>query len=114
MIYTAESTSSSGLVGIDRKTVSNSVGEWVTGMAHTNGLEGFASRFKHASHGTYHPLSKKYLNLYIDEFADTYNIRELEMFTYQSNLLPQEKEEAGSFPGILPGNLVDLYSPPLN
>ncbi len=75
--YTDESRSYSGLVDLHHETVTHSVGEWISGMAHTNGLRGFWSRFKHAYHGTYYQLSRKHLNRYIQEFAGKYNIRKL-------------------------------------
>ena len=42
--------------GIDRdhRTVRHSVGEYVDGMAHTNGLESFWSLLKRGYHGTFH------------------------------------------------------------
>ena len=54
-----------GMIGMQHETVKHSVGEWVNGMAHTNGLESFWSMFKRAYHGTYHHLSKKHLQRYV-------------------------------------------------
>jgi len=78
MVYTDESTFYKGLVDMGHESVTHSVGEWVNGMAHTNGLEGFWSRFKRAYHGTYHQLSRKYLNSYVEEFSGKHNIREMD------------------------------------
>ena len=75
-VYSDGSTSYRGLVGMHHEAVTHSVGEWVSEMAHTNGLEGFWSHFKRAFHGTYHHLSKKHLNRYVQEFAGKHNIRE--------------------------------------
>ena len=38
---------------MQHETIKHSVGEWVNGMAHTNGLKSFRSMFKQAYHGTY-------------------------------------------------------------
>ena len=87
MVYTDESTSYLGLLEMDHETVTHSVGEWVNGMAHTNGLEGFWSHFKRAFHGTYHQLSKKHLNLYIQEFAGKHNIREMDTLSQMQHVV---------------------------
>ena len=73
-----ESTSYLGLVGTDHEAFTHSVDEWVNGMARTNGSEGFWLHFERAFHGTYHQLSKKHLNKYIQEFSGKHNIREMD------------------------------------
>ena len=52
------------------------VAEYVRGMAHTNGMESFWSMLKRAHVGTYHKLSPKHLNRYVQEFAGKHNIRD--------------------------------------
>ena len=47
------------------------------GMVHTNGIESFWSMLKRAYVGTYHKLSPKHLNRYVQEFAGKHNIRDL-------------------------------------
>ena len=54
----------------------HSVGEYVREMAHTNGVESFWSTLKRAHKGTFHRLSPKHLNHYIQEFAGKHNLRE--------------------------------------
>ena len=58
------------------ETVKHSVSEFVNGMAHTQGIESFWSMFKRAYKGTFHKISPKHLQRYIDEFAGKHNIRE--------------------------------------
>jgi transposase-like protein len=41
----------------------------------TNTIEGFWSQLKRSIHGTYHAVSPKYLQLYVDEFSYRYNHR---------------------------------------
>ena len=57
--------------GLPRKheAVKHSVGEYVRGMAHTNGMESFWSMLKRAHMGTFHKLSPKHLERYVQEFA---------------------------------------------
>ena len=56
--------------------VNHSVSEYVRGQAHTNGIESFWATLKRAHMGTYHQISPKHLQRYIDEFAGRHNIRD--------------------------------------
>ena len=57
-------------------TVKHSVAEFVNGMAHTNGIESFWSMLKRAHMGTFHKISPKHLDRYVQEFAGKHNFRE--------------------------------------
>lgn len=50
-------------------------GEYVHGAVHTQTIEGFWSMIKRGIMGTYHKVSKKYLQLYVNEFEFRYNNR---------------------------------------
>ncbi len=56
--------------------VRHSEGEYVCGAIHTNTIEGFWSMVKRGIIGTFHKVSKKYLQLYVNEFEFRYNNRE--------------------------------------
>lgn len=58
-------------------SVKHSVGEYVRGMVHTNGIESFWSMLKRAHKGTFHKLSPKHLQRYVDEFVGRHNVRDL-------------------------------------
>ena len=60
----------------DHESVRHSVGEYVDGMAHTNGIESFWSMLKRANKGVYHKISAKHLQRYVDEFAGRHGVRE--------------------------------------
>ena len=75
-IYTDEHTSYRGLP--NHTTVKHSAGEFVNGMAHTNGVESFWSLLKRGYHGTFHKMSVKHLDRYVQEFAGRHNVRELD------------------------------------
>jgi transposase-like protein len=62
-------------VGISHTTVNHSKLEYVRGIAHTNTIEGFWSQLKRSVDGTYHAVSPKYLQSYVDEFVFRYNYR---------------------------------------
>ena len=80
--------------GISRQheAVKHSVGEYVRGMAHTNGMESFWSMLKRAHVGTFHKLSPKHLNRYVQEFAAKHNIRD-------SGTLAQMRDTVGRMIG---------------
>ena len=58
--------------------VAHSVGEYVRGQAHTNGIESFWAMLKRGYVGTYHQLSPKHLHRYVNEFAGRHNQRPLD------------------------------------
>ncbi len=77
-IYTDEHR---GYIGIEgdfykHETVKHSVGEYVNGQAHTNGIESFWALLKRGYHGTHHHMSEKHLHRYVNEFAGRHNVRE--------------------------------------
>ncbi len=73
-VYTDEATAYHG-VAKSHESVKHSVGEYVRDMAHTNGVESFWSMLKRAHKGTFHKMSAKHLNRYVQEFAGKHNMR---------------------------------------
>lgn len=57
--------------------VKHGQGEFVSGKAHTNTIEGFWSLLKRGIIGIYHFVSKKHLQYYVDEFVFRYNLRKI-------------------------------------
>ena len=66
-VFTDNNTAYNGLK--NKESVNHSIGEYVRGMVHTNGIESFWSIFKRAHKGTYHKMSPKHLQRYVDEFV---------------------------------------------
>ena len=60
----------------DHATVKHSLSEYVNGDIHTNGIESLWSMLKRAHKGTFHKLSPKHLDRYVQEFASRQNLRE--------------------------------------
>ena len=58
------------------QTVRHGVKEYVRGMVHTNGVESFWAGLKRAHKGTFHKISPKHLNRYVQEFAAKHNMRD--------------------------------------
>ncbi|MCY4101458.1 MAG: IS1595 family transposase [Rhodobacteraceae bacterium] len=71
--YTDESRSYKGLT--HHSTVNHSAREFVDGMVHTNGIESFWSMLKRSHKGTFHKMSPKHLQRYVDEFVGRHNLR---------------------------------------
>ena len=76
MVYTDGATALKGRE--KHEVVKHSVGEFVRGMAHTNGVESFWSMLKRGHTGIYHRMSPKHLQRYVNEFAGRNNLRELD------------------------------------
>lgn len=60
------------------EVVNHSALEYVRGDVHTNGAESFWSMLKRAHKGTFHKMSPKHLNRYVQEFAGKHNLRDLD------------------------------------
>ena len=73
-VFTDEASAYKG-VPRPHEAVNHSVGEYVRGMAHTNGMESFWAMLKRGYQGTFHKFSEKHLPRYVAEFAGRHNIR---------------------------------------
>jgi transposase-like protein len=56
--------------------VNHAAEEWVRGNVHTNGAESAWSLFKRSIVGSYHQISAKHMDAYLDEFEWRFNGRE--------------------------------------
>jgi transposase-like protein/ribosomal protein L37AE/L43A len=61
--------------GYKHKEVNHSAKQYVKGNVHTNTIEGFWSQLKRSINGTYHAVSPKYLQNYVNEFSYRYETR---------------------------------------
>ena len=71
----------------NHEAVKHSVGEYVNGLAHTNGVESFWSMLKRAHKGTFHNLSRKHLQRYVNEFAGRQNIRDMDTIDQMGHIV---------------------------
>ncbi len=67
-------------IGYYHDSVNHSAGEYGRGVVHTNTIEGFWGQLKRSIDGTYHCVSRKYLQLYLNEFVYRYNHRQAPVF----------------------------------
>ena len=75
-VYTDEARAYIGIHCV-HEVVKHSVGEYVRGMASTNGMESFWSMLKRGYIGVYHSMSPKHLHRYVAEFEGRHNCRPL-------------------------------------
>ena len=59
----------------NHEVVKHGIGQYVDGMAHTNGMESFWSLLKRGYHGIYHQMSPTHLHRYVSEFEGRHNDR---------------------------------------
>ena len=76
-VYTDEAAAYKG-INRPHEAVAHSAGEYVRGMAHTNGLESHWALFKRGIDGTFHHLSFKHLQRYASEFSGRHNDRPMD------------------------------------
>lgn len=69
-----------GRRGYSHTTVNHSRLEYVRGNVSTNAAEGFWSQLKRSIDGTYHAVSPRYLQYYLDEFSFRYSHRGVALY----------------------------------
>ncbi len=76
-VYTDELASYLGIEDDDTRhaTVNHRAEEWVVGDVHTNGIEGVWSLFKRSVVGTFHKMSAKHMDRYLEELEWRFNNR---------------------------------------
>ena len=74
-VYSDDSSAYESL-RFDHDTVKHSLSEYVRGDVHTNGIESLWSMLKRAHKGTFHKMSPKHLDRYVQEFASRHNLRD--------------------------------------
>ena len=76
-IYTDELKSYLGIADENtrQETVRHSLEEWIVGDIHTNSIEGVWSLFKRLIVGTFHKMSVKHLDRYLEELEWRFNNR---------------------------------------
>ena len=77
-IYTDDNPGYNGCgdANTEHQSVNHSAEEWVRGDVHTNGIEGVWSLFKRSIVGSYHQVSAKHLDSYLEEFEWRFNQRD--------------------------------------
>jgi len=87
-IYTDEWPAYLGVADKDTRheTINHGAEEWVRGDIHTNGIESVWSLLKRSIIGSYHKVSHKHLDAYLDELEHRFNNRN-NKFLFRDTLL---------------------------
>ena len=85
-VYTDEAKAYSRLP-FPHESVKHSVGEYVRGQAHTNGMESFWAMLKRGYKGIYHQMSPKHLQRYVLEFAGRHNVRQQDTIDQMASMV---------------------------
>jgi transposase-like protein len=75
-VYTDDHRAYQGMLNYKHQAVNHSVGEYVNGMASTNGIESFWALLKRGFYGIYHQMSAAHLNRYVNEFCFRQNTKD--------------------------------------
>ena len=84
-VYTDDASAYNGMA-FDHETVKHSLAEYVRGDVHTNGIESLWSMMKRAHTGTFHKISPKHLDRYVQEFAARHNLREQDTINIMASM----------------------------
>lgn len=87
IVYTDDDASTYKDIPHDHECVTHSVGEYVRDPVHTNGIESFWSMLKRAHKGTFHKLSHKHLQRYVNEFSGRHDVRELDTIVQMESVV---------------------------
>ena len=66
-------------MGYYHRKINHSIKQYARGLTHVNTIEGFWSQMKRSIHGTYHAVSPKYLQNYVNEFSYRYSKRNIQV-----------------------------------
>ena len=86
-VYTDEAAAYKGMPRRQHESVKHGAGEYVRGMASTNGLESFWAMLRRGHDGTFHHFSTKHLNRYVAEFASRHNMRNADTIDMMGRLV---------------------------
>ena len=76
-LYTDGHPAYTGMPGYIHEAVDHTVGEYVRGKAHTNGIESFWSLSKRGYYGVFHKMTWKHLDRYLNEFETRWNFGDM-------------------------------------
>ena len=85
MVYTDGATAYRGRA--NHEAVNHTVGEYVRGKAHTNGVESFWATLKRGIEASFFHISPKHAQRYVDEFCWRHNVRDLDTIRQMQDLV---------------------------
>lgn len=87
ILYTDEHRSYLGLHDYRHDSVNHTVGEYVRGLTHTQGIESFWAMLKRGYIGVFHHFSWKHLHRYLNEFEARWNLGQMQSGSRLDSLL---------------------------
>ncbi len=113
IVYTDEATAYIGLGrDFDQEAVNHSVGEYVRGMASTNGMESFWAALRRAYKGVYHKISAKHLGRYVNDFAGRHGVRSRDTIDMMGHLASDMKGKRLTYKDLIADNGLDSGARP--
>ena len=105
-VYSDDSSAYKGLP-FDHDTVKHSLSEYVRGDVHTNGIESLWSTMKRAHKGTFHKMSPKHLDRYVQEFAGRHNLRDMDTIDIMGALVAGMDRQRLKYRDLIADNGLD-------
>jgi len=102
-VYTDDFRSYQGLEDYNHESVRHSISEYVRDQAHTNGIESFWALLKRGYYGTFHWMSGKHLNRYVDEFSTRFNNRHMSSEQHLNYILFNSQNKKLSYSELING-----------
>ena len=102
-VYTDDASAYDSLP-FNHDSVKHSLSEYVKGDVHTNGIESLWSMLKRAHKGTFHKLSPKHMDRYVQEFTGRGNIRDLDTIEQMGSIADGMKGKRLTYKALIADN----------
>ena len=111
MIYSDEAAVYSSLPN-PHAAVNHGALEYVRGDVHVNGIESFWSMLKRAYKGTFHKLSPKHLDRYVQEFVGRHNLREKDTLDIMAAIVDDMRGKRLKYKDLIADNGLESFAQP--
>ena len=101
-----------GLLPNLHAAVNHSALEYVRGDVHVNGIESFWSMLKRAHKGTFHKLSPKHLDRYVQEFVGRHNLREKDTLDIMAAIVDGMRGKRLKYRDLIADNGLESFARP--
>lgn len=102
-VYTDQYPAYKNLKEFNHQRVNHSLGQYVNGIVHTNGIESFWALVRRGHFGYYHYWSPKHLQKYINEFAIRYNMKDVHPLARIDSVIQNSVNKRLTYKGLING-----------